>query len=501
KSLAFFLLLAESFILVHGFGYFINLFHILTAKKTVEKRVRREAALTAFPPVAIVVASYREPLEVVENTLTCFYNLTYPNKRLYFLDDTRYDLPGQDPGELLAYREKIDALCRYLNVDVFRRRWHGAKAGLINDFLDFISGNPREGSSLLEFSGLDRSEREKYLCIFDADMNPLPGFVEPLVAMMEERPKMAFIQTPQYYSNFEANRVAHASGLQQAVFYEYICEGKSLGDAMFCCGTNVMFRVDALLDVGKFDETSVTEDFATSLKFHRRGWSSAYRSFVCTFGMGPEDLGGYFKQQFRWALGTVGLFRQILGEFVRNPGQMSLYKWWEYALSGTHYFIGWALFTMIVCPILYLFLEVPSYFAWPGFYFLLFTPYILLSMTVFFWTLTRRNYRLRDAIRGQLLLAVTFPVYMKASFLAMLGKRGSFQVTPKNGGHSLPLYELWPQLVLATLSLAAVVWGINRVYYEQTQVAAVLANSFWCLYHSVVLFSVLYFNDPENLTE
>lgn len=501
KILAFFLLLAESFILIHGFGYFLNLFHLLTSKKTVEKRVRRERQLTTFPPVGVVVASYKEPLDVIENTLTCFYNLTYPNKRLTFLDDTRYDLPGQDPVAMADYRQRIDDLCKYLKVDVFRRRWHGAKAGLTNDYLDFISGHPLEGSSILNFSGKDRSEMEKYICIFDADMNPLPGFVEPLTAMMEQNPKLAFIQTPQYYSNFETNRVAHASGLQQAIFYEYICEGKSLGDAMFCCGTNVMFRVQALLEVGKFDDTSVTEDFATSLKFHQQGWSSAYRSFVCAFGMGPEDLGGYFKQQFRWALGTVGLFRKILGEFIRNPRQMNLNKWWEYGLSGTHYFIGWALFIMLICPIIYLFFEVPSYFAWPGFYFLFFTPYIVLSMTTFFWTFTRRNYRLKDAIRGQLLLAISFPVYMKASFLAMIGIRGSFQVTPKTGSNSLPLTDFWPQLLIATLSFAAVVWGMNRMYYERTGLAAIFANSFWCAYHSVILFSVLYFNDPANNTD
>lgn len=501
KVIAFFLLLSEAFIMVHGAGYFINMHKLLSVKEGLERRTRREEPLREFPPVAIVMASYKEPIEVVESTLTCFYNLTYPNKHLYFLDDTRYDLPDQDPVAMAEYRKNVDDLCRYLHVDVFRRRWHGAKAGLTNDFLDYLTGAPLEGSSLLEFSGRAKMSREKYMAVFDADMNPLPGFVEPLVSMMERNSRLAFIQTPQYYSNFETNRVAHASGLQQAVFYEYICEGKSLGDAMFCCGTNVMFRIDALLDVGKFDDTSVTEDFATSLKFHQKGWSSAYRNFVCAFGMGPEELGGYFKQQFRWALGTVGLFRTILFEFLRNPFGMSLYKWWEYSLSGTHYFIGWSLFVMFSCPILYLLLNIPSYFAWPGFYVLFFTPYIVLSMVAFFWTLTARNYRLKDAVSGQLLLAISFPVYMKASLQGILGIRGTFQVTPKAGSAALPLRDIWPQLLMASLSFVALVWGGHRLYFEREIIGGILANSFWCGYHSIVLFSVLYFNDPANVTE
>ena len=345
KIVAGFLLLAEFFVMTHSFGYFLNILHVLKSGKPAAKPLPElPTELTSYPPVAILVASYKEPLEVLGDTLTCFYNLTYPNKHLFFLDDTRYDLPGLDPQKMSAYRKDIDELCRGLGVNLFRRKWRGAKAGIINDFLDFIAGREKAGFEYTHLSDRPRKEPEKYLIVFDADMNPFPDFVEPLVARMEEDPKLAFIQTPQYYSNFEHNRVARAAGLQQAVFYEYICEGKSISDAMFCCGTNVIFRREAFEDVGGFDESSVTEDIATSFKFHKKGWRSAYLNKVCAFGMGPEDLGAYFKQQFRWALGTIGLGRQMLIEFFKSPKSLPLSKWWEYFLSGTHYFVGWAFF-------------------------------------------------------------------------------------------------------------------------------------------------------------
>jgi len=335
--------------------------------------------------------------------------------------------------------------------------------------------------------------------VFDADMNPFPDFVEPLVAFMEQNPELAFIQTPQYYSNFEFNRVARASGLQQAVFYEYICEGKSLGDAMFCCGTNVIFRRGALNDVGGFDETSVTEDFATSLKFHLKGWGSAYLNKVAAFGMGPEDLGAYFKQQFRWALGTVGLFRTILGQFLRNPFRLRATKWWEYFLSGTHYFAGWVLFIMMLCPALYLLTDTPSYFARPELYFLFFFPYIVLTFTLFVTSMRQRKYTFIDLAVGVVLQAVCFPVYMRASLLAMLGVRGTFGITPKGRSLALPLRALWPQIGLALFCLTAAVWGLCRLYYEWEPPLALLVNSAWCLYHFAILSSVLYFNHPLEI--
>lgn len=496
KWLAVGLLLAEGFTMVHAFGYFLNLYHV-SRGKAVKRPISMDNVppLADYPPVAIIVASYHEPLDVLEDTLTCFYNLTYPNKHIYFLDDTRYDKPGQDLSE---YRAQIDELCQRIGVNLFRRPWRGAKAGMINDFLHYLHGEPPDGFVMDIYEDEPPTLDEKYIIVFDADMNPLPDFVDPLVAFMEDNPKLAFIQTPQYYTNFEHNRVARAAGLQQAVFYEYICEGKSMQDAMFCCGTNVIFKREALWSVGGFEESSVTEDFATSLKFHEKGWSSAYLNKVCAFGMGPEDLGGYFKQQFRWALGTVGLFRSIVGAFVRDPGRMGVAKWWEYFLSGTHYFVGWVLFVMMLCPVLFLFFNVPSYFARPEIYFLFFVPYILLTISLFLYSMGQRRYGFGELGQGIILQAICFPIYMKASLLGILGFRGTFGITPKAGATSLPMRGLWVQVILAVACFSAACWGGMRLWYEDATPLAVLTNSGWCLYHFMILSTMFWFNFPEE---
>jgi cellulose synthase (UDP-forming) len=499
KWLALALLFAEMFTMVHAVGYFLNIYRVLTQPPRQAFSPKNIPPLKTFPHVAIIVSSFKEPIEVVEDTLICFYNLTYQNKRIYFLDDTRYDLPSWDPAQAAAYRAEVDALCERIGVNLFRRSWRGAKAGMINDFLAFLEGKPSEGFSYTSFDGITRQPGdEKYILVFDADMNPFPDFVEPLVSLMEVNPRVAFIQTPQYYSNFEYNRVARASGLQQAVFYEYICEGKSLEDAMFCCGTNVIFRREALVDIGGFEESSVTEDFATSLKFHLRGWSSAYLNKVSAFGLGPEDLGGYFKQQFRWALGTVGLFRTIALRFVKEPKLLPPGKWWEYFLSGTHYFIGWVLLVMIMCPALYLVFNTPSYFARPDIYFLFFFPYVVLTLALFVWSMRQRAYKFKDLVTGIVLQAICFPVYMRASLLGIIGVRGSFGITPKGRSLSLPLHALWPQLGLALFCLAAAVWGGCRLYYEREPAYALVVNSVWCLYHFMILSITIYFNHPKE---
>lgn len=283
KTIALFLLFAEIFILVHGIGYFLEIFSVVWAKRGFTRKEIPVTSLPFYPPVAIVMPSYKEPFDVVKNSLITFYNLSYPNKYIYFLDDTRYDISWDTPENMETYKRSIEELCKYVGVDLFRRKWHGAKAGIINDFMEYLNGEMKEGFVFYNYSKKTKTETERYMVVFDADSNPFPDFLEPLVAKMEEDPGLAFIQTPQYYINFESNRIARAAGLQQTVFYEYICEGKASKDATFCCGTNVLFRRDALQSVGGFDESSVTEDFATSLQFHLKKWKTTYINRVRTF--------------------------------------------------------------------------------------------------------------------------------------------------------------------------------------------------------------------------
>ena len=214
--------------------------------------------------------------------------------------------------------------------------------------------------------------------------------------------------------------------------------------------------------------------------------------------MGPEDLGGYFKQQFRWALGTVGLFRKLVIYFLKNPRNLTSSRWWEYFLSSTYYFIGLVFFILVICPITYLFFSVPSYFARPEIYILLFIPYITITMILFWGSLKELGYRFKDIIIGQLLGSVTFPVYIKASFMALAGVKGSFGITPKGGSTALPLRALWAQLALAALAFSAIVWGANRLIYERAPITAIVVNMFWCLYQFFILVSIFYFNKPEG---
>lgn len=283
--------------------------------------------------------------------------------------------------------------------------------------------------------------------------------------------------------------------MQQAVFYEYICEGKSSTQAMICCGTNVILRRDALMQVGGLDESTVTEDFATSIKLHLKGWQSLYYNHVYTFGMGPEDLGSYFKQQNRWAMGNVGVLRKIIWQFIKSPLALRPAQWFEYFITGSYYLIAWAYLFLVFCPVAYIFFNIPSFFMNPVVYSLSFLPYLVLSIAIFEASMVGRRYSVKEMFKGQLLSFITLPVYLRASLFGLFGVKGTFQVTAKGSSQTLSYFQLWPQLVFWGINLIALTWGLNRLVYEPTP--AILMNNLWIAYHLILFSGIFYFNEEK----
>ena len=466
RVFAVMLISGEFFILLHAFGYAMNIFRIMISPRIRQERIRPPWQPGNEPAVAVLVAARHEPRRVLEETFITINAMRYANKKVYFLDDSSET----------RYRKEAEEIAAEYGLVLFRRaERHGAKAGIVNDCLKTLT--------------------EKYVVIFDADQNPMPDFLTVLVPMMERDERLAFIQTPQFYSNIARNSVARGSAFQQAVFYEYICEGKSTGGAMFCCGTNVIFRRAALESVGGLDESTVTEDFATSIRMHAAGWHSRYYDHVSAFGMGPEDLNGYFKQQFRWAVGTISVLRKVVWRFLTRPFSLTFVQWWEYFLSSTYYLIGLAFFFLMVCPIAYILFRIPSFFTNAEVYFLAFLPYLILSVGVFYVMLANRKYAPRDLFLGQLLSVSSFSVYMRAALSALINTKITFGVTTKEKGAAMPYLSLWPQMAMIFFCVVTVTWGVNRYLYEREP--AVLVNSFWVFYYLLALGTIFYFNEER----
>jgi len=454
-------LAAEIFIILHGSGFVINIFR-LNKKKPKNNYYFKEIAQNNLPEIAVVMPVKNEPKEVVEQTIKSLVALDYKKKNIYLLEGSTKE----------SFLDSDCALAQKYDINLFRvKKLNGNKASTINEFV--------------------KQSKEEFIAIFDADQRPMPSFLNETVGLIEYSDKIAFIQTPQFYSNIKTSTISKGAAFQQDIFFGSICEAKGSVDAMFCCGTNVLVRKKVLEQVGGFDENSVTEDFSTSLKIHILNYKSIYYNHVRAFGMAPENLSAYFIQQSRWASGTISVLPKLIKNFILSPRSLTVNQWWEYFLSSTFYLTSWAFFLLITYPIMFILFNTPAYFIKPVFYIGSFIPYYIATSAVFYGTMKKGNYKIIDVYHGSILSSLIFPVLMISTLNGLLNKKIKFRVTPKDESNTMPFIQLWPWTIMIVFCILAIIIGILKF---STNPYAYGVNIFWCAYHVFILSHIYYFN-------
>src|SRR5581483_9508374 len=217
---------AEAYNMIQGAGFWWTVWKL--RPPTPLRRV------TDWVAVDVLIPVYNEPPEIVEPTVAAAVAIRSAAVRVAVLDDG-----GSPEIEEIAHRYGA----RYIH----RPHRDGAKAGNVN-------------------YALDRTDAP-FVAILDCDHVPDPRFLEETLGAFDD-PEVAFVQTPQYYANASAGPVAAASWAQQSLFFGSIAVARDAMGAMFCCGTNVVFRRKALRSVGGFPTHSLTEDFELSIQLH-----------------------------------------------------------------------------------------------------------------------------------------------------------------------------------------------------------------------------------------
>lgn len=393
--------------------------------------------------IDVLIPVFNEPVDVVEATVAAAVRLRGGPVRVHLLDD------GDSPAmAYLAARHSV----RYLT----RLDHSGAKAGNINHAL--------------------LSTTAPLVAIFDCDHVPDPDFLRATLAPFDD-PKVAFVQTPQYYANRHINALAAAAAAQQDLFFGIISRGKARLGAMFCCGTNVVVRRAALEAVGGFPETSLTEDFELSMTLHRSGWRSVYVPDVLARGLGPEDMASYVGQQARWAQGCL----TALPTVMRSSLPLRLRA--QYLLSSLYFLSGWTVLVYIALPILRIFSSVQPIHTGSANQFLAhFVPYFAASLLTVAVASDGAF-----SFGAYTLSAINFPVHVRATCRTVSRRRGRFVVTPKHGTLGRQLRPIRGGLLAVTALVVAVVYALatDRSTAAFTNVAfalvwiGVLTNGAW----------------------
>lgn len=397
----------------------------------------------AKPSVDVFITAYGEPVEIVMGTARASQQMAVEHLT-WVLDDGRSD-------------ELRDA-CETAGVGYLRRgdNFH-AKAGNVNAALGRTTG--------------------EFVLILDADHVPSPDFLLRALPHMQDA-SVAFVQTPQAFPQAKG-LVATGSAEAQRIFYELVCPGKNHFNAVFCVGTNVIFRRSALDDIGGVYTESNSEDIWTSLELHKKGWRSVFVPETLARGLAPDTLLSYFKQQFRWAYGGFEVF--LRGGLARR-GRLTMDQRLQYLLTGTNYALSLAVFIFMFLPSAYLLFGWSPIRATTGTWLVHYVPFYVLSVLV---TWLQCGGFKPSAVVTSIAAA---PVHARALLMALLRRKASWTVTnAKTSG--LPGIELvLPHVALLLLNIVSIAVGLVAI----RNLPATVLSATWAAIYVLILGRVVF---------
>lgn len=366
-----------------------------------------------------------EPLGMILRTLLAMKAIRYPHTN-YLCDE------GDDPT--------LRAFCQVLGIrHVTREVKTHAKAGNINNALAQATG--------------------EIVVILDPDHEPAPFLIDRVLGFFED-PKLGFVQSVQAYRNQKDSFVADGAAKQTYLFYGPVMIGMNGYGTTQAIGANCVFRRRALDSIGGH-APGLSEDMHTTMRLYSKGWQSVYLPEILTRGLVPSTLSAYCKQQVKWACGSMELLLQEYPKLFRG---MTGWQRLHYFLAPLYFLRGFIDALNLAIPIASLVGGwVVVRMDLTGFV----TMFLPLQIVATVIRQRTQRWAIEPSERGAHLIggilgAGCWWVFMRGVLSAIFRIKHPYIPTPKDN----EAVDAWalatPNLIVAGLSVAAVVYGLAR---------------------------------------
>ncbi len=366
---------------------------------------------------------------------------------------------GDDP--------EVKALCARIGVNHFSRK-------------GIERYNQKSGSFTAKTKGGNQNAwrdshewRYDFVAQMDVDHVPHPDYLHRTLGYFRD-PDVGFVLGPQIYGNQHESWIARGSAEQAFGFFGVMQRGYNGAGMALLIGTNHVYRVTAMRDIGGY-ASSIVEDHLTGMHFFVNGWRGIYIPEVLSVGEGPVNWTDYLNQQLRW---SYGLFEIIFKHSWRLIPKMPLKKAVHYVFAQSYYFTGLAAMLSVGMLWLYFFLGIsPVEGMRLGDWFEHAFPVFLLTNLIYFWSQRFNvNPETESGLdwRGFLLNMGAIPIYFLALIMATLRRPLTYAVTAKGAaaraGQGVVVRPFLAHYVILAITLEAMLIGLS------------LGRSAWHLY-------------------
>ena len=439
---------------------------LLTVVNNWRRSVPKERLISVGhePDIAVIIPTCGEPPAMVERTLRSILTQNWPHDRLRLVLSDDAHAPQLAALAANLQREYPEAALVYHEPPArgTPARKGEAKAGNLNSALGFI---------------LERWPGVRYVETRDAgDLVGDPDFLRHALGQLIASRQIAYIQT------IKEAQVSKSDpfGANEPFFYRGCMLARNSANAVFPCGSGLVWRLDALLDIGGFPAWNLVEDLHSGVLALRRGWRGVYLPIVGALAQhAPEDLPNVYKQRGVWALDTLRLL--FWGEWRG----LNLRQRLHFVEMGLFYLQGFSLFAILGVLIASFALRVTPLTTDFFTYALHFWPFAV-SLELFLAAMNGgRSWD--ELLRARQMWMGLALVYVRATLLALLygpRRKPAYTVTRKVTHIGWHWRAALPQMILlAALALALAYSLVTTSLLTQFD----LGSAYWAAYFGMFL--------------
>ncbi len=416
------------------------------------------------PTVAVCIPTYGEPIEMLQITLESVLSQNWPHEKLLIVvgDDSHRSLVKDMVEDL--QRAYVPARIVYHEPPLrgTPERKGSAKDGNLNAMLAYLTS----AHSAVPFV----ETRDADDIVGDRD------FLRCSIGYLLYHPEIAYVQS------IKEALVSPGDpfGNRQSFFYRGVMFARNAANAVFPCGSGLIWRKASLDSIDGFPTWNLVEDLYSGYVAMQHGLKGAYLPIVGAIGqVSPEDIPNVYKQLGTWALDTLRIF------IWKNPWVvkgLTFKQKMQFTELGLFYLMSFPMLVFILTPVVGLLSDLHPFVASNIDYVLHFWVYAaLIELLLVF---IGGNSTFEEMWRArQMWLGMIF-VYIKASFLAVSygpKRKPVYKVTRKVQKAGFYLRETLSQIVLFVLLLVAII--VNFASHHDILKYGDLGSAFWaCLY-------------------
>ena len=228
------------------------------------------------PFVTVMIPAHNEE-SVITNTVENVLQIDYPNFEVIVIDDRSSDNTANIIGELANKYENVIAFIRDKNA-------FPGKSAVLNDAFKVAKGDA--------------------ILVFDADATVEPDFLNKLIPQLEPS-DVGAVQARKIIRNKDVNLLTRCQNNEYTMDTHLQVGRDAVKGAVELRGNGELIKREALIDIGGWNNYTITDDLDMSTRLHIKGWDVRFCPEACVYEEGIVYILPLFRQRRRWLEGTI----------------------------------------------------------------------------------------------------------------------------------------------------------------------------------------------------